>query len=110
VHPFAQRALFFSFEHDQTVPLHYAVVGGPLLLVARLQADGRWVARDLSSAPTDTCMPRAYEPRAVFDITGDGEPEIFVHEDLGDSFGDLMFGYQFNGFRLVATAVGGSTA
>jgi len=110
LHPFAQRALFFSFEHDQTVPLHYAVVGGPLLLVARLQADGRWIVRDLSTAQTDSCQPQAYEPRAVFDMNGDGEPEIIVHEDYGDSFGDLVLGYEFNGFRLVAAAVAGSTA
>jgi len=107
--PFAERTLFFSFKDDKET-VQYAVVGGPLLIVARLQSDGRWVACDFSSPSPDSCRLRAYEPRAVFDMNGDGSPELVVHEDLGDSFGDIVLGYAHGAYREVAAAVSGSTA
>lgn len=103
-----ERAQFFSFETDDRVG-HFAVVGGPLLIVAELQKDGRWIAQSLGLR-TNTCQSRAYKPRAVFDMNGDGAPEIVVYEDLGDGFGDLVLGFENGGYRQIAAAVGGSTA
>jgi len=107
--PLADRALTFSFKDGKDVQ-QYAVVGGPLLIVARLQADGRWIARDFSDGYPNTCMQRAYEPRAVVDMNGDGVPELVVHDDLGDSFGDIVFGYEAGRYQHIASAVHGSTA
>lgn len=112
--PLAERALHFSSKEPGKAPVRWAVVGGALLVVARLQDDGRWVARTVLATESDTCRPRAYRPRAVFDVTGDGRPEIFVHEDFGDAFGDVALGLDPSGTEgrwiEVATAVYGSTA
>jgi hypothetical protein len=115
--PLAKRALFFTLpklQDDDGKPSRWAVVGGPVVTVARLQKDGRWVARYIDAFGSDGCLPRAYEPRAVFDADGDGRPEIFLHQDFGDGFGDVVLGLDPLGFegawRTVAKGVHGSTA
>jgi len=113
--PLADRALFFTMPNDNsTATVKWAVVGGPILVMARIQSDGKWVARHVESYGADACQHRAYEPRAVFDIDGDGRPEVFLHFDWGDSFGDQMLTLGQAGFEgrwiEVAQSVGGSTA
>lgn len=114
--PFAKRSLFFTVPTDNGngTPVKWAVVGGPLLVLARLQGDGKWVARHVDAFGADGCQHRAYVPRAAFDVDGDGDPEVFVHYDFGDGFGDIMLGRSHMGFegkwQLLAESVGGSTA
>jgi hypothetical protein len=103
--PFAERSLFFTVDKER-----WAVVGGSMLTIARLQDDGRWIAKETDATTSNTCMPRAFLPRAVFDINADGQPEIFVHQDFGDCFGDIALGLSANRWLEVAAAVHGSTA
>ncbi|MBI2393665.1 MAG: hypothetical protein HYV09_29070 [Deltaproteobacteria bacterium] len=114
--PLADRVLYFNtrdFDEMKSVPLRWAVVGGPLLSFAQLQADGKWVARHVHHG-SDGCHMRVFQPRAAFDVDGDGRAEVFVHEDYGDSFGDIMLSVDLQGFPIkwmtVAAAVSGSTA
>jgi hypothetical protein len=106
--PFGERVLYFHADGAR-----WAVAGGPLLTIARMQDDGRWIVVDTQGS-TNTCMQRAYQPRAVFDINGDGRPEIFFHSDFGDCFGDVAFGLDglpgVAKWVEVAAAVHGSTA
>lgn len=116
--PFAERALFFTMpktvEDAEGKVARWAVVGGPLLVVARLQKDGRWIARHTDAFGTNTCLQRAFRPRAVFDMNGDGRPEIVMHDDYGEAFGDFVLGLDPLGdegkWEHVVDAVHGSTA
>ena len=115
--PLAERSLYFTtkdLDGSNSLPVKWVVVGGPLMVIARLQADGRWIARDVDAFATNTCQTGAYQPRAVFDLNGDGSPELFIHQDFGDSFGDIALGLNGLGFEgrwvEVAAAVHGSTA
>lgn len=114
--PFAKRSLFFTVPSDNGngASTRWAVVGGPLLVLARVQADGKWVVRHVDAFGADGCQHKAYVPRAVFDVDGDGDPEVFVHYDFGDGFGDVVLGRSHQGFEgkweLLAESVGGSTA
>jgi hypothetical protein len=108
--PIQQRALFFM-THGSRGRRSWAVVGGPLLVLARKQDDGRWVARSVDALAADKCSPGAYQPKAAFDIDGDGLPEVFVHFDWGDSFGELLFELDTEGaLHQVAESVAGPTA
>jgi hypothetical protein len=60
----------------------------PVLIVARLQAGGRWVATHTDTTASDICRTGTFQARAAFDMNGDGDPEIVVHGDYLDSFGD----------------------
>jgi len=106
---FSSRELFFEARSAR-----WAVVGGPILVIARLQKDGRWIARHVDATHTDSCSPRARTPRAAFDMDGDGSPEVVVHEDFGDSFGDVVLTLDDAGFEgawiVASEAVAGSTA
>ncbi len=113
--PFAERVLYFDKGNsNDSVREKWAVVGGPLLVVARLQGDGKWITRYVDTFGSSSCALRTYQPRAVFDADADGVPEIFLHYDYGDGFGDAMLGYVFTGFEgkweTAAISVGGSTA
>ncbi len=103
--PLSERALYFHGNGAR-----YAVVGGAMLIVARLQDDGRWIAHHTDNHGASTCMARTFMPRAVFDLNGDGRPELFFHEDFGDSFGDVALEQDGTRWVRVAEAVGGSTA
>ncbi|MGZ3473078.1 MAG: hypothetical protein ACXWUG_01415 [Polyangiales bacterium] len=117
--PFSARELFFTApkgyeDADGDKAVRWAVIGGPILVIARLQKDGRWVARYVDASFTDSCTPHAYTPRAAFDMDADGTPEIVVHEDFGDSFGDTVLTLDRAGFEgkwvVASEAVAGSTA
>ncbi len=81
-------------------------------VVASLGADGRW-SRDLVKsepvrAPDYT---NCYKPVAVFDMNGDGVPEIVMRQSEPASWSDFVLMRSGTGhWQVVATSPGGSTA
>lgn len=81
-------------------------------LVASLAADGSW-SRDLvKSEPVHAPdVTECYRPVAVFDLNGDGIPEIVMRESEPASWGDFVLMRSATGqWQVVASSPGGSTA
>ena len=100
--PLAKRTLFFQFPAPRNAswegrvdgdgkpierPRRWAVAGGPILVVAYLGDKGRWRA---ASVKAPLGLADSYTPVAVFDMNGDGIPEIVVRESDGASFADKV--------------------
>jgi hypothetical protein len=68
-------------------PKHWAVAGGPILVVAYLGQKGQWKA---ASVKAPLGLADSYTPIAVFDMNGDGLPEIVVRVTDGPSFADKV--------------------
>lgn len=89
----------------------YAAVGGRFLVIAKLEEPARWVATALllRVGASDYVV---YRPVAALDVDGDGVPELVVHWNGGDSWADVLYRLDDNGWNweLVAESVGGSTA
>jgi hypothetical protein len=100
--PWGKRTLFFQFAPPKDAaseglvdgagkpverPKRWAVAGGPILVVAYLGAGGRWKA---ASVQTPLGLADSYTPVAVFDMNGDGIPEIVVRRTDGPSFADSV--------------------
>jgi hypothetical protein len=100
--PSDRRSLFFQFSMPKDPigegrldgagkpierPRRWAVAGGPILVVAYLGENGHWkAARVLSPLG----LADSYTPVAVFDMNGDGVPEIVVRESDGPTFADKV--------------------
>jgi hypothetical protein len=97
-----KRTLFFHFAPPKDAswenrvdgagkpierPRRWAVAGGPILLVAYLGDKGRWHA---STVRAPLGLADSYTPVAVFDMNGDGIPEIVVRESDGASFAEKV--------------------
>jgi hypothetical protein len=100
--PMAKRTMFFQFEAPKDPsnegrvdgagrpiarPHHWAVAGGPILVVAYVGEKGQWKAAAVH-APLG--LADSYTPVAVFDMNGDGIPEIVVRANDGPSFADRV--------------------
>jgi hypothetical protein len=100
--PWTKRTVFFQFAMPKDPsaegrvdgagkplerPKHWAVAGGPMLVVAYLGSGGRWKA---ASVKTPLGVADSYVPVAVFDMNGDGIPEIVVRASDGASFADRV--------------------
>jgi hypothetical protein len=100
--PWGKRTLFFQFPPPKDAsldgrvdgagkpieqPKHWAVAGGPLLVVAYLGDKGHWKA---ASVKSPLGLADSYTPLAVFDMNGDGIPEIVVRVVDGASFADKV--------------------
>jgi hypothetical protein len=100
--PIAKRTLFFemTLPKDATLdgrvdgngkpivrPHRWAVVGGPVLVVAYLGQGGQW---HVASVKTALGLADSYMPEAVFDMNGDGLPELIVRQSDGSSFADVV--------------------
>ncbi len=95
--PIGKRTLFFQYDlKDPSMegrvdgagkpierPKRWAVAGGPILTVAYQGAGGHWKA---ASVKTPLGLADSYTPIAVFDMNGDGVPEIVVRANDGASF------------------------
>jgi hypothetical protein len=96
--PFGKRTMFFqmSGKDDGRVdgagksierPKHWAVSGGPILVVAYLGQNGHWKA---ASVKAPLGLADSYMPVAVFDMNGDGIPEIVYQSSDGPSYADAV--------------------
>ncbi len=88
--PVDLRTIAFTVERGDGEPQRWAVVGGEALVVAKLESDGTWSPKLVRATAPDGCHPQAYVARAVFDADGNGRPEIFVHEEVGDAASELV--------------------
>jgi hypothetical protein len=99
---FGKRTMFFQFAAPKDPswegrvdgagkpierPKRWAVAGGPILVVAYLGQNGRWKAANVK-APLG--LADSYTPVAVFDMNGDGVPEIVYQSSDGPSYGDAV--------------------
>ncbi|HEY5957397.1 MAG TPA: hypothetical protein VIV60_12615 [Polyangiaceae bacterium] len=110
---FFKIAYFLGSEQPTLLP--FAVTGGPVLTLARLQKNGVWVMSNIvTTGASDRCGRDVYQPRAVFDMNGDGRPELVIHRDFGDSSDDIVLSLHptlVDGeWTTVATGVHGATA
>jgi hypothetical protein len=98
--PWSKRTMFFRFDapRDKSVegrvdgagkpierPRRWAVSGGPILVVGYLGEKGQWKA---ATVKTPLGLADSYQPVAVFDMNGDGIPEIVVRVTDGPTFAD----------------------
>lgn len=92
-------------------PTRFAVIGGRYLAIAALTPGGRWVLVHLEHGLTSDRRQLLYRPLAVFDLDGDGLPEVVVHFSEGAFFGDevLRLDPAFDRWQSVARSVMGST-
>jgi uncharacterized protein (DUF779 family) len=111
-----QRVLFFQVARapygggpDEVD--RYAVIGGPFLLIARLEPNDRWIVSNLV-VRVGAGAQVAYRPLVAADVDGDGIPELIVHWNAGDSWADVLYRLDVNGWNWeqAAESVGGSTA
>jgi hypothetical protein len=120
--PLAKRTLFFQFDAPKDArwegrvdgagkplerPRRWAVAGGPMLVVAYLGAKGHW---KVASVKAPLGLADSYTPIAVFDMNGDGIPEIVVRANDGASFADKVLRFQADtmSWEEVAVSPGGS--
>lgn len=89
--PLLKRAMFFqvpsSGETSDKRPTRWAVVGGPILLVAYLGEHGHW---KVASVQNPLGAANSYQPVGVFDMNGDKIPEIIYHSNEGPTHGDSV--------------------
>jgi len=92
-------------------PTRFAVIGGRYLAIAALHA-GEWKLNHLDQGFTSDRRQIVYRPLAVFDLDGDGTPEVVIHFSEGEFFGDdvLRLDRKFLRWQRAARSVMGSTA
>jgi hypothetical protein len=61
-------------------------------LLARLDGDGWTVVMSELTTPHKPDDYRCYRPVAVFDMNGDGTPEVVLRQSAGEVWGDLVVG------------------
>jgi hypothetical protein len=120
--PSAKRSMFFQFTPPKQavlpnavdaagkaveVPRHWAVAGGPTLVVAYLGANGHWKVATVKRA---LGVADSYTPKAIFDMNGDGVPEIVYQSSDGSNFADNVLQFNPQGFAWedVAESPGGA--
>lgn len=85
--PLGRRTLYFDVPAASGRPQHWAVSGGPILVVAYLGERGHWKA---STVRPPLGLAKSYKPVSVLDMNGDGVPELVYHSDDGPSFADAV--------------------
>jgi hypothetical protein len=120
--PWEKRTLFFQFDPPKEAswdgrvdgagkplerPRRWAVAGGPMLTVAYLGDKGHWKA---ASVKAPLGIADSYTPIAVFDMNGDGVPEIVVRANDGPNFADkvLRFRSETMSWEEAAESPGGA--
>ena len=73
--------------------------------------DGRWSLVNGKRSKVTKFSSVCYRPVAIFDMNGDGAPEIILRQSEGEWWGDVILGLDPQGtWRIVAESPGGSTA
>jgi hypothetical protein len=100
--PWGQRTMFFEVSLPKDArwegrvdgagkpierPKRWAVSGGPVLTIAYLGQHGTWHAATIKQP---LGLADSYVPVAVFDMNGDGVPEIVYRSNDGASFADAV--------------------
>jgi hypothetical protein len=85
--PLARRTLYFDVPAVEGRPQHWAISGGPILVVAYLGEHGHWKA---STVRPPLGLAKSYKPVSVVDMNGDGVPELVYHSDDGPSYADAV--------------------
>jgi hypothetical protein len=102
----ASRQLFFRLPSGE----RWAVIGGHALVLAQLDADGTWKSTQKVDEFHDS-PSWGYQPVAVFDLDGDGVPEVVGRVDMEEAWHDAVFKRDPRGvWREVAASVGRGTA
>jgi hypothetical protein len=79
-------------------------------VIARLVDDQWSVMKVERSSGGDPFPTSCYRPLAVFDMNGDGRPEVVLRESEGASWGDFVLGEDADGrWKTVASSPGGAT-
>lgn len=112
--PLAERTFFFQLPESAMSaggPTRFAAVGGDTMTVLTRRPSGQWMVAyfegHLEDAPA-----RRFEVLGVFDMDGDGAPEVLLHRDDGDGWHDEALRTEDGGrsWYTAATSVGGGTA
>jgi hypothetical protein len=85
--PLGRRTLYFDLPAAAGRPQHWALSGGPILVVAYLGEHGHWKA---STVRPPLGLAKSYKPVSVLDMNGDGVPELVYHSDDGPSYADAV--------------------
>jgi hypothetical protein len=106
--PLGRRTLYFDLPAAAGRPQHWAVSGGPILVVAYLGAHGHWKA---STVRPPLGLAKSYKPVSVLDMNGDGVPELVYHSDDGPSYADAVLSLNPSslGWDDTAESPGGAT-
>ncbi len=112
VPPLSQRVLFFQAPApkwaNENHPTRWAVVGGPILVVAYLDEHDHWKVANVQNSHG---MADSYQPIAVFDMNGDGIPEIIYHTSDGPLWDDRVMSLWPGNLSWtdIAVSLGGGT-
>lgn len=109
---FREPVLPFEIKADpqhNTKGGRFVAVGGRAFIVARLDDRGRWKVSHLETSLASSGGP-GFTPLAAFDLDGDGAPELMFHWNNGESWGDTVMRFDFQGWTTEATSTGGSTS
>jgi hypothetical protein len=106
----APRAMLVFQERKSGA--RFAVVGGRALVIARWDGS-RWVVEHVQKPIDKQAIAGAYKPRAVVDMTHDGQPSIVFHvlEGFGETYFDETLVRSKDGhWHTVEAGIHGSTA
>jgi hypothetical protein len=111
--PAAAPLLFFRTPASASRPsAGHVVIGGDVLVVATLEPGGRWRLDYFENAIAARGRARtSFRPLAVFDMDGDGWPEVVFHMSFGDSWSDVVLHSDSDdAWRQAAESVHGASA
>ena len=114
----AKPQIMFFFTNgsgaNKSVRRFWAVSGGPTMTIWWLTESGWSLHSQLNGFSDEAAQfpwHGFYRPLAVFDINGDGVPNIVVHEDQMNVFWrDILLGLTGGKWQIIAGSTGGSTA
>lgn len=107
------RAVFFRSATGERKG-GYVAVGGLYLFIASTDGDGRWRLEHVEQSEFRFASSgmQVYRVLAAFDMDGNGDPEVIVHETTGggEGFRDMILTNEGGpGWRLVLYGIGGAS-
>lgn len=97
---------------DGTHPTEtWAVAAGPMLVFARLVDDAWRLTRAEPPLEIEVDSPQHFKLVSIFDVDGDGSPDVIVNENNLDAWNEEVFSLvEPCGWSAVVVSPGGSTA